>query len=255
MPLTHLVQLQVKNNQTPSKASIHCPLCSGGRARTALGLSSSSHSPFLSPHTQEMAKATHHCNWGCVRRLSSCWKQYEFCCFSPPGFCCFPWQLSARMQQGTLYLQEPPPPHRHCFIPHRAAWCSRTDQLLAVSARGAALLAARYPNAAQKTELFMPSGAFLGFSALWPPLACTQHASEPWGGKKPILQMQSGDSPRQLLVRLVAQLEMANPRFSKVPHIIHQHPHSRHSPSPHITPMSPHLWEPGLPSSALPRAP
>lgn len=121
MLLTHLVQLQVKNNQTPSKASIHCPLCSGGRARTALRLSSSSHSPFLSPHTQEMAKATHHCNWGCVRRLSSCWKQYEFCCFSPPGFCCFPWQLSARMQQGTLYLQEPPPSPQALLHPSQSS--------------------------------------------------------------------------------------------------------------------------------------
>lgn len=99
----------------------------------------------------------------------------------------------------------------------------------------------------------MPSGAFLGFSALWPPLACTQHASETWGGHKPILQMQSGDSPRQFLVGLVAQLEMANPRFSKVLHIIHQHPCSRHSTSPHIAPTSTHLWKPGLPSSALPR--
>lgn len=215
MPLIQLVQLQVKNNQTPTEASIQCPLCSGGHAHTAPGLSSSSHSPFLPPHTQKKAKATHHHNWGCVRRLSSCWKQYEFCRFSPPGFCRFPWQLSARTQQGTLYLQEPPRPHRHHFIPRRAAWCSRTDQLLAVFARGAALLTARYPNAAQKTELFMPSGAFLGFLALWPLLACSQHASEPWGGKKPILQMQSGDSPRQFLVGLVAQLRWQTPDFPK----------------------------------------
>lgn len=109
MPLIHLVQLQVKNNRTPTEASIQCLPCSGGCACTAPGLSSSGHSPFLSPHTQEMAKATRHCSWGCVGRLSSCWKQYKFCCFSPPGFCCFPWQLSTRMQQGTLYLQEPPP--------------------------------------------------------------------------------------------------------------------------------------------------